>query len=552
MTLLSHIVPATRPQALTMAERLELEFNDADNAARLLAVHGNDLVYVMGKGWAVWDGCRYSFRFGPVGAREIGHRLREIVLEEARAALAEFDVPDWQIEREIAEAARRRPPKEHSIDSARAHLRREKSKALKAHATKCGNVAKVETALKAAEHQRKALVEDMDRDPWVMVLPNGQLDLRAVSAWERPEAAEPEEVIAAQASWLGPVDRARNPTRCAGVPFKPGAACPKWEAFVELIMPNPEIRACLQRCLGATLFGENEAQVALILRGPGGNGKSTLLNAYSHVMGRQDGYAAACKIEMFLETGTASPGAATPEEADMPGARAYIATEPGARDVLSAKKIKGLTGGDRRMSRGLFADPFFWTPHGVPILSCNRTPKIKDEDEGTRRRLVFLPFDVNLRALPPEKQRPQGEVEAELRAEGPGILNWLIDGYRDFKRQGIAMPEPMRRLKDQLLEAADPVGVFLSEMCEVVQKGRVSVTDFYAVYERWCEEEGRTLYQSKTVGDIMVEKGFERFKTMGRSHWRDLDWSADAAGMVEAVTGQRPASAPRPADPPAF
>ena len=93
-------------------------------------------------------------------------------------------------------------------------------------------------------------------------------------------------------------------------------------------------------------------------------------------------YAAPCKIEMFLETGQTPASSATPEDADLPRARAYIATKPDTLDILSAKKIKGLIGGEQRMSRGLYASPFFWTPQGMPIPSCNRTLKIKDEDEG--------------------------------------------------------------------------------------------------------------------------------------------------------------------------
>ena len=423
-------------------------------------------------------------------------------------------------------------------------MRGEVAARLYAHATKCGNLAKVKTALETCEHQRRAEVEDMDNDPWVFVCPNGQIDLRAAVAWERPEAAEPEELAASRGAWLRAVDRGKLPSKCAGAAHDPAATAPKWDAFLALIVPDPAIRDCLHRALGATLFGENRAQVCLLLRGPGGNGKSTLLNALSHVLGRKDGYAAPCKIEMFLETGQASASSATPEESDLPGARAYIATEPGARDVLSAKKIKGLTGGDRRMSRGLYADPFFWTPTGVPIISCNRTPKIKDEDEGTRRRLVFFPFDVNLRALPLDQQRAQGEIEAELRAEASGILNWLLDGFRAFMAQGIAMPEPMTRLKAQLLEAADPVGVFLEEMCVRDVSARLNVTDFYKVHERWCDAEGRTLYQAKTVDDIMVEKGFERYKTTGRSHWRSLSWAQEAFDLVAEVTGSRPYAGP--------
>lgn len=532
------LTPRLKTTALTLPERLALEMNDEDNAARILSSYGEDLVFVSGKGWAVWDGQRYSFRSGNLAAREIGHRLRQLVLEEAEYAKWNAEFTDWQVEAFIQERLAGRPPTLHNPEGATKELRLNLWRELKKHAVKCGNLAKVKTALETCEHQRRAEVEDMDNDPWTLVLPNGDLDLRAVRDWRKPVGATPAALIASKRGWLKGTDRAKLPTKCAGVPFDPAATAPAWVEFMHLIIPDPEIRACAQRCLGATIFGENKAQVAIIMRGPGGNGKSTLLNGLSHVLGTRDGYAAPCKIEMFLETGNTQASSATPEESDLPGARAYIATEPGARDILSAKKIKGLTGGDRRMSRGLYADPFFWTPRGMPIMSCNRTPKIKDEDEGTRRRLVFLPFDVNLRALPPELQRDQGEVEAQMRTQGSGILNWLIEGYQEFMRLGIAMPEAMSKLKAQLLEAADPVGVFLDGMLEKETSGRISVSDFYKVHEAWCEQEGRTLYQMKTVGDIMVEKGFGRGPVQGRSHWKGLRWSADAGDLLGRVTGQ--------------
>lgn len=532
--------------ALEMAELVELEGNDEDKALRLLSRYGDDVVFIAERGWSVWDGRRFSLAGGDLAARRIGHRLRQIVSEIGEWARWNYDPPPWMIEATQKEAAEKK--KYLSVEQAVEVIRQQVAGRHRKYSVACGNVDSVKNTLKVCEHMRWAEVEDMDRDPWVFVLPNGALDLRAACEWERPAAAEDAEVIAARASWLRPVSRGVLPTRCGGVEYDPAADCPGWRAFLELILPDPEIRACMQRALGATLFGENRAQVCLFLRGPGGNGKSTLLNILSHVLGSRGGYAAACKIEMFLETGTVNPGAATPEEVDLPGARAYIATEPGARDVLSAKKIKGLTGGDRRMSRGLNKGAFFWSPHGIPILSCNRTPKIKDEDEGTRRRLVFFPFDVNLRALPREQQRVQGEVEAELKAEGAGILNWLLDGFRDFMAQGIAMPEPMQKLKSALMESADPVGVFLDEMTVRDPSARINVTEFYKVHVEWCETEGRALYQMKTVGDVMVEKGFERGKSNGKSVWRGIGWSGAAAQMVSDVTGRAHQAPPPPMD----
>ena len=540
---------------MTLAERLELEMNDEDNAARILSAYGEDLLFVSGKGWAVWDGTRYSFRSGPLAAREVGHKLRRLVLEEADYLQRTIDPSVEEIEEFIEEMARKRPPViVRSNEDACRRMGFAAASKLRQHATKCGNATRVKNALETCEHQRRAEVEDLDNDPWSLTLPNGELDLRAVTNWKQKKDTTQGEVIASKLDWLEPTDRTKLPTKCLGVKFDPAATCPQWEAFMKLIIPNDEVRHCTKTVFGAILFGENRAQICVFLRGPGGNGKSTLLNTLMHILGRRDGYAATCKVEMFLDTGQQSPSSANPEEVDLPGARAFIATEPGARDVLSMKKIKGLTGGDRRMSRGNFKDPFFWTPNGIPIISCNRTPKIKDEDPGTKRRLVFIPFDVNLRALPKAQQRAQSEVEAMLRTEGSGILNWLLEGFQTFMAgpPEIQLPAPMQRLKDQLMEAADPVGVFLEEMTTKDSKARLGVSDFYKVLEVWCEQEGRQLYQMKTVGDVMVEKGFERYPYNGRSHWRGIHWAPEAADLVEQATGTRPPDAPPAQKPPKF
>jgi len=94
--------------------------------------------------------------------------------------------------------------------------------------------------------------------------------------------------------------------------------------------------------------------------------------------------------------------------------------------------------------------------------------------------------------------------------------------------------------------------VFLEEMTTKDTKARVGVSDFYKVLEVWCEQEGRQLYQMKTVGDVLVEKGFERYPYNGRSHWRGIRWAPEAADLVEQATGTRPPDAPQAQKPPKF
>jgi len=261
---------------------------------------------------------------------------------------------------------------------------------------------------------------------------------------------------------------------------------------------------------------------------------------------------------MFLSTGNEGPGKATPEEVDIPGARALIASEPDPTDELSAKRIKALTGGDPRPARGLNMPQFYYRPTAFPILSFNRTPRIRNEDEGTRRRLVFFPFEVNLRALPEAQRRSPVEVEAALKREGPGILNWMLDGWREYRVRadagigappGIDPPEQMRLLKDALLEHADPIGEFIKDCCEQAPGvADIRTSGFYKVFAEWCEMTGSACYGKQTVTRIMQEKGFGKRKDGGGIiHWSGLRWQAtDNMGALLAKCDLAPAPSPRP------
>lgn len=527
--------PGANPFHKTPEARALLGENDRANAARLLAAYGADMIYVSGKGWGIWDGTRFSFDDGKHKAAALAAKLPDLIEEEI-AATWESEIDEVAIKRKRKTLTKTVNEENTDFDIAKM-VKVDRVTALRKHATKLGNVDKREKALKDCEWQVLTGIHELDSDPWAFVVKNGVLDLKAVHASApRPEGekATAEALAEWRAGWIAPPRRDFKPTKCAGVVFLPAASCPEWENFMGLILPDEEVRACLQRALGAILFGANTAQVCLMLRGSGGNGKSTLMQIIGELLGIRGGYAAPCKVEMFLQTQNASAGQATPEEVDLPGARGLLASEPAATDVLSAKKIKALTGGDPRPARALGMPQFIYRPSGIPIIQFNRTPKIKDEDEGTRRRLVFIPLDVNLRDLPPEKRRNPLEVESALKRELPGILNWLLDGFRDFQSRlekgqgtppGIDPPEVMQRLKADLMESADPVGEFVKDCTKADAEGRIKTTDFFRAFEAYARETGARIYQAATVREIMQEKGYPKRKSNGQQVFAGLSWN---------------------------
>ena len=59
----------------------------------------------------------------------------------------------------------------------------------------------------------------------------------------------------------------------------------EWEAFLERVLPDPEVRRFVQKAAGYSLTGDVSEQVLFFLYGRGANGKTTFINAVLDVLG---------------------------------------------------------------------------------------------------------------------------------------------------------------------------------------------------------------------------------------------------------------------------
>lgn len=518
-------------------KRAALPHNDMGNGQRLAAAHGDEMRFVLGRSWFVWNGRIWDQERGEIAAFKMAGNLQKLIEDEAAAASAR-PVPQAQIDALVAEKNMAPDDAERSIKAAR-------KKAVMTFAKGCGNAGRMDNALKVARGFLPAAVADFDAQPWRITVQNGELDLLALAA-ERPEAEDDDERDERWRAALMPFRRETFATRMGGAHFRPGEDCPIWKDFMVKAIPDPVMRSYAQRLAGYLLSGVNDAQACVVLLGGGGNGKSTWANAMGRVLG---GYAATCPIEMFLEAKNVNAAAASPQEAVLPGARAYFASEPENNATLSTSRVKGMTGGEKRQSRALRMDPFEWVPNGVPVLSFNRLPRITDESEGMWRRLMFLPWDVFLPGLPPEDRRSPAEMDVALTAEASGILNWMIEGWIAFRSIGLAPPPEVLELKRARRALSDPVGEFLGECVEMVAGERLQARSLFDVYEVWCDGAGAAPLSMPRFKKMLVDKGFGQVKSGGLMMWLGMRWmasedvdamrkKAEAAAYDDAMAGR--------------
>lgn len=265
----------------------------------------------------------------------------------------------------------------------------------------------------------------------------------------------------------------------------------------------------LRRCGGMTLGGR-AGEMWLAFLGPGGNGKSTFIRGLGGVMGE---YAQPCRVEMFLEQRYSGGTGPTPEEAVLPSARVYLAPEPKPNSTLDAGKIKGLTGGDVRQANPKNKDLFNYIPVGVPIFQANKLPNVNDPSEGFWRRVNIVNFDVAMGELPVGERRTDAQIEAMLLAERPGMLNWFLQGYAEFRDVGLMAPARVAADKKALRALADPVGEFLDD-CTVRQTGeRTQTAALHKAFLRWSEMQNEKGMGAKAFTATMLAMRFIREKS---------------------------------------
>jgi len=350
-----------------------------------------------------------------------------------------------------------------------------------------------------------ATPDQWDADPWLLNTPSGEIDLR--TGMSRPNSA------------------ASFSTKVTGA--APGGPCERWLQFLdESTGGDTDMVEYLQRLIGMMLTGDVREHLLIFLWGPGGNGKSVLLNIVEAALGA---YATRAPIEAFTET----KGDRHPTDlAGLRGARmvAAVETEEGRRWAES--KIKALTGGDPITARFMRQDFFTFKPQFKMVIVGNHKPAIRNVDEAMRRRLHLIPFTNRPKSI--DKQ-----LEQRLRAELGGILHWAIDGCLKWQRDGLRTPERVRKATDDYFEAEDAFGEWLSERTMDDPNGDERTDDLFKDWRRWAEQQNAFGGDVKRLVANLESRGYER-----RDRWSTLAGKRSKTRVIRGLKLLYPASVP--------
>lgn len=297
--------------------------------------------------------------------------------------------------------------------------------------------------------QLQARAEDFDRHPYLFNTTSGTLNLRPA---DEVIEVSPGEVYTFPAGWDWEF-RLHDPedllTQVAGCGYDPDARAPRWDAFLERVLPDADIRDWLQRLVGYALVGRQTEAVFPILWGKGANGKSTFVDILGELFGE---YGVVAEKSLFKAV--KNDGHPT-DRAALVGKR-LARSEELPNVEMDEPKIKGLTGGDKISGRLMRENFKEWAPTHTFLVHSNNEPRFTGTDDGIWRRVVLIPFAVKI-----PKEEDDKYLKDKLYKELPGILNWALAGYEAYCERHLALPEVLQQIRDEYRVESDTVTPFV-------------------------------------------------------------------------------------------
>lgn len=346
--------------------------------------------------------------------------------------------------------------------------------------------ARIEAAIALAKNMKPIADsgESWDTDPWLFCVNNGVVDLRTGEL--RPGKQED------RITMRSPAD------------YNPDAKTPRWMAFLnEIFDTNQELIYWLQKYCGYCLTGDTREQVIPIGYGSGANGKTRLLSALRHVLGK---YAYDAPFSTFeLSTRSNIPN----DLAALVGRRFVTSSETNEGTRLNEARIKSLTGQDTVTARFLHAEFFTFQPVAKFFLAVNHRPRVYDDSYGFWRRVRLIPFTRQFKGQADDK-----ELLGKLIAETDGILAWLIEGCLLWQKEGLEpIPESIVAATQEYEADSDPLSDFILDDCVITPQGYVQSNRLYKDYLEWCENQGMREKEKMTSTAFGRRMG-QKFKKM--------------------------------------
>lgn len=271
--------------------------------------------------------------------------------------------------------------------------------------------------------------------------------------------------------------------------YDPNAPEPKeWLALLNTIWPDDlESRDCLMQFFGYLLSGDTSLQKILMLVGPPGSGKSTIMRVMEHVLGKDN----------VVSTDSESLSDRFGLESLIGKSVAFMPDDD--FDYRLAKtgvdRMKRISGEDHVSIRRMRQTSVQGKLPVRFVVSTNTIPRLRGSAAAMARRFVIL-------RTPSFDGKVDPRLTDRLCAEAPGILNLAIANLQTLLELKTKLVQPESGVDDleDIRDFGSSVAAFVNEDCVVDVQAEIERGVLYIHYQGWAEANGMKPVDSREFG----------------------------------------------------
>ena len=310
-----------------------------------------------------------------------------------------------------------------------------------------------------------------------------------------------------------------------GAVYDPSAPVPdEFLQGMELFLPGEDDRLALQEHMGSCLYRRMEYDKALTVLGDTRNGKSTMFEIFSLVIGDEN-------ISAITLQEMANPY----KPYDMWGKLLNIQDDLPADPIRNTSFFKTHMGGMPVTLMKKYGDPFKAKVYCKNLFGCNLLPPAANKsDKGYYSKFlcVSAPNTFTLDNEWSDEEREAGKLEpGHVKADPKlvdkltsdprkmsGILNWMLKGLaRLEKQQGYSIklsPEENRLRYDAMASPLGEIGTFLDMVCEFARdySKETRKADLFLLYNTYLQAKKVPGISKTTFNEALVSAGHEPLK----------------------------------------
>lgn len=258
--------------------------------------------------------------------------------------------------------------------------------------------------------------------------------------------------------------------------YNPSADYPLWRKFLGQVMEDvPEKLLLLQELAGYVLFPDCRHEKSFMLLGDGSNGKSVFINTLQSVFGESN-----CSNVTISEL--VNPF----DPIRLKDSIANFSTEMKSDVKGASEKFKQAVSGEPLTASYKGKDAITFRPRAKWVFSANNFIVSNDISHGFTRRVIFIKFKRKF-----SEEEADKELSKKLRAELPGIFNWVYAGYRRLlSQQTFTYTGELKELTDDFISGINPTYAFIDEKVLPITAPILYITPLYDQYKEWCQKAG--------------------------------------------------------------